>query len=551
MKIEHAVDRTRLVQLGYVLVACVAAFAVYFVLSPKNPLATIERVLLPWADLPVPARVSILDVQPGHTTAFRGQPIKVSAEIEGLASDETVQLLYTTADRQVVDRAIPLHITPESYHRHTATLPETDGGVQQDVDYRLVAGDATSSNYHIHVVPAPTIVVESVDYKYPAYTGMQPTTVKRRGDLKALEGTEVTLHAVANQPLKSASIDFNCDGKPDRVLKVEGQNATITFTLSLNDGRTAPQFGSYQLRSVNDEGVENPQPIRHQIEVIPDLPPEVEFLTPQQEEISLPADGSVILEVRAADPDFALSGVTLKARSQRGKLLDEPLLKDSPHGGPFNGKYQFSPAQLKLQEGDVVRYWATAVDNKDPQPNEVLTPERRIRIMAPENTNHRPQANQLANDPPQNQQDNPQPNDQRNQGQPNPQDQKPNDPQNRDRHPSDPQRDQQNRPRDPNQQQDNNPQRQDDFHPDNQPPRNGADQPKNVDPNNKQQQNTNPPQAEPNNDKKNDANKNDGPQPDRRDPNNDPNKNNQPQNNQAQNNQPNNRQDQKDQNWRR
>jgi len=222
-------------------------------------------------------------------------------------------------------RAIPLHVPPDGY-RHTATLPEIEGGMQQDVDYRIVAGDAMSSEYHIHVVAAPTIVIESVDYKYPAYTGLEAATIKNRGDLKAVEGTDVTLHAVANQPIHSATIDFNCDGKPDRSMTLDGQKASIKFTLSLNEARTHALYDSYQLRLVNSQNMENPQPVRHQIEVIPDLPPEVTFLTPQQEEVSLPLDGQLVMELRAIDPDFALNGVVLRAKTERGKLLDQAFV---------------------------------------------------------------------------------------------------------------------------------------------------------------------------------------------------------------------------------
>ena len=275
--LEHAVDRTRLIHLGYVLLALVVAFALYFVFSPKNPLVTVGRVMLPWTDIPAPARVSILDIRPGNGTAFRGQPLEVSAEIAGMASDDDAKVLWTTADRQVFDQPIVLH-RPANGYRHAAMLPDPKGGLQQDIDYRLVAGDATSLTYHVHVVPAPTIVIDRVDYQYPSYTGLQSGTIERRGDLKAIEGTKVTLHSVANQPLKAAAIDFNCDGKTNGKMKLDGQNASITFTLLMNEARTGPQFESYQLRSVSNDNLQNPQPIKHSIKVVPDLPPEVSFL---------------------------------------------------------------------------------------------------------------------------------------------------------------------------------------------------------------------------------------------------------------------------------
>jgi hypothetical protein len=406
VSIESAVDRTRMIHLGYVLIGFLTAFALYFVLSSKNPFVSAQRIILPWTDVPAPSRVSIQDIQPREATIFRGQSLPVSAIIDGLATGDVPQVLYTTADRQIVDRGIPLTV-PQGY-RHVASLPESKEGLQQDVAYRIEAGDAISGTFRVHVIDAPTIVVDRVEYKYPAYTGMEPYTVEHHGDIKALEGTQVTIHGTANQPIKSGYIDFGCDHKPDVKLKVDGKTAKAGFVLSLDKDRKGPLYDSYQLLITNDRNMENAQPIQHRIEVIADLAPEVAILAPEREEVSVPLDGQVTIELRARDPDFALSGVELKAKTDRGKVLDENLLSDAPHQGPFTTKYQFVPAKLGLKPGDVVAYQAIATDNKTPEANETATSEKRIKIAAPENPNPPPQANQQ----PRNGQNNREPNNQ-------------------------------------------------------------------------------------------------------------------------------------------
>ena len=236
---------------------------------------------------------------------------------------------------------------------------------------------------------------------------MDPISIKRRGDLKAIEGTQVTLHAAANQPIRSASVDFNCDGKADRGLKVNGQNATITFALSMNHDRTGPLFDSYQLLFINDQGVENPEPVKQRIEVVPDLPPEVAFLVPRRKKLPCRSMGKQRLRCERPIPIFALSSVVLHLISGGAELLvaaSSEQLKESPHAGPFVARYEFVPATLGLKAGDVVRYQAVAFDNKTPDANETDTPERRIRIVAPQPVNPRHQANPA------------QPNDQKNAG---------------------------------------------------------------------------------------------------------------------------------------
>lgn len=405
VSIESAVDRTRMIHLGYVLIAFLTAFALYFVLSPKNPFVSAQRIILPWTNVPAPSRVSIQDIQPQETTVFRGQPIEISAIIDGLASGDVPQVLYTTADRQIVDRGVPLTV-PQGY-RHVASLPESKEGLQQDVAYRIEAGDAISGTFHVHVIDAPTIVVDHIEYKYPTYTGRVPNpfTIEHRGDIKELEGTQVTIHATANQPIKSGSIDLGCDHKADIKLKIDGKSATAGFVLALDKDRKGPLYDSYQLLITNDRSMENAQPIQHRVEVIADLAPEVAILAPEREEVSVPLDGQVTIELRAHDPDFALSGVRLKAKTDRGQVLDENLLTEAPHQGPFTTKYQFIPSKLGLKPGDTVAYQAVAADNKTPEANETATSEKRIKITAPQNPNPPPQANQTNhNNQPNNQQ---------------------------------------------------------------------------------------------------------------------------------------------------
>ena len=94
---------------------------------------------------------------------------------------------------------------------------------------------------------APAIVVDSVTYRYPPYTGLADRTVERQGDLRAIEGTEVTLHATANTEIKpgSAEIDLGCTGRRGLRMTTDGRTATGHFTLRLMpDDPSRPQYDS-------------------------------------------------------------------------------------------------------------------------------------------------------------------------------------------------------------------------------------------------------------------------------------------------------------------
>ncbi|MBN1394623.1 MAG: hypothetical protein JW959_06340 [Pirellulales bacterium] len=384
--VEASVDRTRLIRISWALAVVLALFLLYFVVSPKDPLRSAARVLLPWSDTAAPTRVTIEDLRPGDTAAFHGEFITVSAEVAGLSEGEIPLLIYSTADGQSVDQQVPMTL-PEGRYRHECRLPPSKLGFQQAYTYHLSAGDCRTREYKIEVRNAPAIVVDRVVYRYPGYTGLADLAVDGGADLRAIEGTKVTIHATANAEIKpgSAEIDLGCTGRGGVRMSSEKYSAEGDVGLRLNsDG--APPFDCYQLRFSDLNGNENLHPARHGIEVVRDLPPEAKIVEPQQERIAVPENGRLTIRVRAADPDFALRRVLLKAvraDDDRGLSIPPLLERLRPEKGiqgEHQARFDFEPKRLGLKAGDRVQYWAEAEDNKEPMPNQTATGKKEIVI---------------------------------------------------------------------------------------------------------------------------------------------------------------------------
>lgn len=81
---EILVDRAGLIRVGYGFVALLALAGLYKVLSPKDPLQTVARIVAPWKSIDRPARVKIHEVLPGDAEVYRGQVVELQARIEGL-----------------------------------------------------------------------------------------------------------------------------------------------------------------------------------------------------------------------------------------------------------------------------------------------------------------------------------------------------------------------------------------------------------------------------------------------------------------------------------
>ena len=382
--VEQAVDHRRLVHLCYVLAGAVVLFALYLAFSPKNPLVSAARVIWPWSTLPAPMRVHIEDVQPGNAVAFQGDRQEISAHVSGLRNGEEVSLLLSTADGQLTDDRVPMARTGDD-DRYACELPPGTGGMQQDTLYRITAGDATTPRFKLEVQIAPTILVDQVDYDYPPYTELPHRTIKGQGDIKALEGTKVTINATANLQIRDATIDLGCAGLRTLPMKHIGKQATGDFTLALDPAQNwKPLYDRYQILFTDSEGHKARHEIQYHIDIDRDYPPEIKIDQPKDETAAVGVNGQLRIHVRASD-DFGLRRVALRAECS-GRPLDLGVLLDrmAPEKAftkPYDDHYDFRPAVLGLHKGDEVTYWAEADDNKEPQPNHVETARRSIRIV--------------------------------------------------------------------------------------------------------------------------------------------------------------------------
>lgn len=387
---EAPIDRTPLVRAAKFVLALVAAIGVYVVASPKDFFASAGRVLAPWADIAAPSRVRFDEVTPGDLEIAQGERLEIGSMVSGLRDDEIVEVVFTTSDGSAVERRTPMRASESGVH-HTAALPPGGGasaalGLQGDLFYRLEAGDARTRNHRVTVIAAPTIAPTSIRYEYPEYTGYVDREVEGTGDLRAIEGTRVTLTARANLPIESAQIDLDADGRPDVRMRSEGEEATGSLTLRRDPNETGDTATSYVLRFTATDGQANHDPPQYRVEVIADLAPEIEKVTPGEDRTRVRADERVVFETIARDPDFALLRLRLVGETRGRRVLEQDLL----HGdgrGKVEGQATVVPEQIGLQPGETLDYWIEAADNRTPEANQTVSPRRQLQIVGPAEEN--------------------------------------------------------------------------------------------------------------------------------------------------------------------
>ena len=378
---DSTIDRSQLIRIGFILVGVMAFAVTYKLLSPRDPLQTVQRILFPGHLIAKPASVQISEVTPGNARVFFGEPLPVTARVKGPHRPEDVRLIISSDDGQISDQSIPM--TPdETGRQYQGLISPSDAGIQQALHYRIEARDGVTPDYEIKVKANPSIAIETIELTPPAYTSLPKRTLTGRGDIEAIEGTEAMIFAVANLPIEVAYIEL-LNAVPDD--DSQNPNATVMkpasppiemrllpenrasgrFNVSLNSSRTRQRATHYQIRFVSTGNERNETPNVYPIRVTPDLAPEVRIVSPRSRQINVAANGRLPIRVEANDLDFAIDSVVLNMDHQGSQLVRKSLELESDNDNQrVNCQFLFEPARYRMQPGDQVVFHAVASDNR-------------------------------------------------------------------------------------------------------------------------------------------------------------------------------------------
>ena len=391
VSVDLSLERRRLVHLGIVVIAIIFLGGLYTVFSPKSLVPEIGRMLVPWAEIDAATRVKIKNIQPGTKKVPLRSRVDISAEVKGLREGEPVAIVFSSAGGGAVDQRISMRAGPDS-DDYAARLADSEKGIVSDLTYRIEAGDASSKEYQLEVIPAPSFQVQSVEYRYPPYTELEDQE-SEVGDLRAIEGTQVHLHAQSTDEIAAAWLHL--EGKRDGLKKmiVDGHGAKCKFSLRRKgvDGDSSdsiPEYSTYYLSLKTPSGEVNQNKVRHQISILRDQPPLVEILDPQESTVEVREDAALSFEVRSRDPDFRLTELWLVGhQGERERFKIDLLGRSKRVGEPLRAVQRESarlvPQAWGLQAGETISVFAVAIDNKQPDANRSETASLRVRILPP------------------------------------------------------------------------------------------------------------------------------------------------------------------------
>ena len=339
-----------------------AGMAAYRGMNPRLFSTTFARFLQPGADIAPPTLTVIDNVLVSSVLDKSGKPVPASSEVE--VPVESSATIEAQLDGRLPETATLSVLIDEKENRWEDRVMDSVGkGVYRatlrrlldTTKYRIKGGDAESENFKIDVYRIPEITEFALRLEYPAYTGKGiETLAPNSGDVKALKGTIVHVDLKANTDLKNAKLTFK-SGRAEggAIVAADPRKAVLSFKVEKDD--------EYQINIANPKGHASSGSL-FLVKALKDRMPKVSIKKPEKD-LMAHRSQTVTVEI-AADDDIGVReiGIFHSLDMDEKQVM---IRKLEPPAISTTGKLVWELGNMGLKGGEVIAYYAYALDNDD------------------------------------------------------------------------------------------------------------------------------------------------------------------------------------------
>lgn len=287
----------------------------------------------------------VVSVQPGDVRIVAGRALRIAASVSGGGQGELpgldASLVVAAGGEQ---RTVPMARAGAGYQFEFES-------VDRSFAYKVVAGGVESRSYLVTALVPPRIQRIDLHYEYPPFSGLQPRVDEDGGDIYGPVGTRVRVRIHTDKDVTGGALALSrAAAIPLRAAAPRTAEATLTLTAE----------SSYRVHVTGEEGLLARGDTEYFIRLLDDRPPEVRIMRPSADAPITPLQ-EVAIEARA-DDDHGISRfeIAYAVAGRPGRVA--PFSTVTGTAVAKTGVFLLSAEELDVQPGDVVSYYARAVD---------------------------------------------------------------------------------------------------------------------------------------------------------------------------------------------
>lgn len=337
-RIERLPVRRYATAAGVVALAAVALFT----FGPSYLRHALSALLVISRDVEAAAPYRI-EVAPGDARLPKGADQTITATLHGFDAGEASVFM-----KKAGGAFEPLPMIRAENGAYDGILFDLAEGFE----YYVEASGVKSPTYTVTVVELPYVKQLDLEYRFPAYTGLEPRTVEDGGDIATLAGTDVR---VTIQPTMAAA--------SGRLVLHDGSSSPLAVNAdgTLAGRLTVRENGFYRVELDGPAGEKVAASPQYIIDILTDHAPTVALSKPGRDGDATPVQEFAV--EAQADDDYAVRNLQLVYSVNGGPEKTVSLFSGSKPTPEVTAGHTFYLEELGVQPGDAVSYYARATDN--------------------------------------------------------------------------------------------------------------------------------------------------------------------------------------------